>query len=144
MGTSLYETDYYGWTQEQARLLGECKFDLLDIQHLMEEIADMGGSVLNSFINHLAIAAAHLMKWQYQPERRGSSWQITIKAQRELAQDILAENPSFKGKLEQIKRKVDRNAMSIAARDMGDYADRLPAECPYTIEQILDNDFWPV
>ncbi len=140
---TLYDTDYYSWTQEQARLLSERQYEHLDMQHLIEEIYEMGGSVLQSFVSHAAIAAAHLLKWEFQPERRGSSGQKTIKAQRALAREILEENPGIEGKLGPLTLRIGRNAISIAARDMGDAADRLPDECPYALAQILDDGFWP-
>jgi hypothetical protein len=140
---ALHDQDYYTWTQEQARLLSEGRYDLLDMQNLIEEIYEMGGSVLNAFISHSAIVAAHLMQWQYQVERRGSSWEKTIKAQRARARRILAKNPGIKGQLTELYMDICADAISIAARDMGEFADRLPEECSYTLEQILDDNFWP-
>lgn len=143
MQNTLYDSDHYTWTQEQARLLREGKLNELDFAHLAEEMEDMGKSELRSFASYLNVIAAYLLKWEYQPERRGSSWEKTIKAQRKNARDELADNPGMKGKLDYVQRLVSREAIAEAASDLKEHADRLPDECSYTIAQILDDDFWP-
>jgi hypothetical protein len=49
---------------------------------MAEEIEDVGKSEQRELENRMAILLAHLLKWQYQPARRGASWQKTIKVQR--------------------------------------------------------------
>ena len=70
-----YDQDVVSWSIEQARLLRAGRFDLLDIQHIAEEIEDVGKSEQRELANRMAILLAHLLKWQYQPDRRGASWQ---------------------------------------------------------------------
>ncbi len=77
-----YEDDVVTWSTEQARLLREGRFDLLDIAHLAEEIEDVGKSEQRELANRMAVLLANLLKWQRQPTRRGASWQITIRNQR--------------------------------------------------------------
>lgn len=39
---SLYETDFYAWTQEQAKLLRKGQWNELDLPNLIEEIESLG------------------------------------------------------------------------------------------------------
>ena len=77
-----YETDVMAWANEQARLIRAGRFDLLDLEHIAEEIKDVGKSEQRELANRMAVLLAHLLKWQYQPDRRGSSRVRTIKEQR--------------------------------------------------------------
>ncbi|MDR3089077.1 MAG: DUF29 domain-containing protein, partial [Desulfobulbaceae bacterium] len=69
-----YETDVVAWAGEQARLLRAGRFDLLDIENIAEEIEDVGKAEQRELMSRMAVLLAHLLKWQYQPERRGKSW----------------------------------------------------------------------
>lgn len=72
MGTS-YEVDVVAWASEQAALLRAGKLSDIDIRHIAEEIEDVGKSEQRELASRMAVLLAHLLKWQYQPGRRGSS-----------------------------------------------------------------------
>ena len=78
MTTATYETDFYLWTQQQADLLRQGQFSELDTVHLVEEIEDMGNSNRFALESYLSNVIMHLLKWEYQPERRCISWELTI------------------------------------------------------------------
>jgi hypothetical protein len=78
----LYDRDIVAWAQEQARLLRASRLAELDIEHIAEEIEDVGKSEQRELISRLSILIGHLLKWRYQPERRGASWESTIRTQR--------------------------------------------------------------
>ena len=71
--TATYEKDVIAWANEQAALLRAGRFSALDIEHIAEEIEDVGKSERREFVSRMAVLLAHLLKWQYQPERRGAS-----------------------------------------------------------------------
>jgi len=73
-GSSLYDRDIIAWANEQTRLLREGRLDQLDIEHIAEEIEDVGKSEQRELASRMAVLIAHLIKWRYQPERRGGSW----------------------------------------------------------------------
>lgn len=81
MGTR-YEQDVVAWAREQAALLRAGKFSAIDVEHIAEEIEDVGKSEQRELSSRMSVLLAHLLKWQYQPGRRGSSWQRTIREQR--------------------------------------------------------------
>src|SRR2546428_80611 len=68
--TTLYHTDFYLWTQDQAALLREGKVQALDLDNLAEEIESLGKSQRHELEHRLDGLLMHLLKWRYQPSRR--------------------------------------------------------------------------
>jgi hypothetical protein len=137
----LYETDFYQWTQVQAKLLSQGQWTALDIENLVEEIESLGKQQKQELRNRLGVLIGHLLKWEYQPELRGKSWKATIWEQREQVLDILQDNPSLKPYLEEAVQKGFRQGLSLVLRETPLDFDVLPKECPYTIAQVLDPQF---
>ena len=75
------------------------KLSEIDIEKIAEEIEDVGKSEQRELASRMTVLIAHLLKWKYQPARRGTSWERTIKAQRKEVLYSLKESPSLKGKL---------------------------------------------
>lgn len=141
--TVRYEDDLMAWAYEQARLLRAGRFDLIDIAHVAEEIEDVGKSELRELESRLTVLLAHLLKWRYQSERRGTSWRRTIVAQRKDLAYHLDETPSLKAKLHD-PRWLDlvwTKALAQAAEDTG--LDDFPEVCPWTLGEIFDGAFYP-
>jgi Domain of unknown function DUF29 len=113
---SIYHHDFYTWTHEQAALLKEGRLDELDIEHLIEELEDIGTSRERELENRLGILLAHLLKWQYQPERRSRSWEATIKEQRRRIERVLRKNPGLKSYLDEAFENAYGDARLIAVR----------------------------
>src|ERR1700734_3336055 len=80
--TTSYDKDVILWSQEQARLLRAGRFAELDVEHLADEIEDVGKSEKRELASRVAVLLAHLLKWRVQPKNRGASWQATINDQR--------------------------------------------------------------
>jgi len=146
MGTTsarLYETDFYGWIQNQAGVLRAGNFASLDLDNLIEEIESMGKSHQRALESRLEVLLIHLLKWQFQPERKSPSWEHTINEQRDRLTDHLLENPSLKPKTPEAQVKAYRYAIKGASRETGLPVSIFPPQCPWTFEQIMDPDFWP-
>ena len=94
-----YEADFYQWSLEQARLLRSGEWGAVDVKHLAEEIEDMGKSLRREWESRLKVLIVHLLKWVFQPELRGSSWQLTIQEQRDQLHELLADNPSLNNQM---------------------------------------------
>ena len=141
MTSKLYETDFYGWTIEQSRLLQLGKFDGLDLENLAEEIASLGRQEKQELRNRLGVLIGHLLKWQYQPEKRSKSWRVTIKEQRREIRLIMDDNPSLKPYLEEAIFWGYAQGLDLVVKETPlDYPD-LPKDCPFTVEQIFDTNF---
>src|ERR671932_1205242 len=99
--SELYETDFYGWTIEQAKFLKEGVWDCLDISNLVEEIESLGKQQRQELRNRLGILLGHLLKWEFQPSHRSKSWLATIREQRRQALQFLKESPSLQPYLQE-------------------------------------------
>jgi len=139
----LYETDFYAWIQSQADALRARNISDLDFENLIEEIEDMGKSEQRELESRLEVLLAHLLKWQFQPEHRGTSWQATIKEQRKRIIKHLKENPSLKNSMPEAYAETYDYAILEAVKETGMVESTFPAQCPWTFEQVMDADFWP-
>lgn len=137
-----YEQDYHAWTQQTAELLRQKHFAEIDIEHIAEELEDMGASKERELENRLGILLAHLLKWRYQPERRGASWQLTIKEQRQRILRVLRKNPSLKADLDETCCDAYSDARLIAARKTGLPEALFPQDNPFNWEETISDD-WP-
>jgi len=138
-----YGEDFYAWAEEQARLLRAGEFSQLDIANIAEEVEDMGRSIRRELRNRLAVLTMHLLKWAYQPGHRSPSWSGTIKEQREQVTELIEESPSLRSLPTADLGRIYRLAVSKALRDTGLPEATFPAECPFTPEQILSEEFLP-
>jgi len=140
----LYDRDFYAWSREQAELLRKGKLAEADIEHIAEEIDSMGRTEKRELISRLDVLLLHLLKWRYQPGKRGPSWEASIWVQRNSISDHLDDNPSLKPLLPQALASAYRNAWREAVAETGLAASTFPETCPWTVEQVLDSGFWPV
>ncbi|WP_404789560.1 DUF29 domain-containing protein [Altericista sp. CCNU0014] len=141
MPANLYETDFYAWTLEQSKLLREGNFKRLDLVNLVEEIESLGKQQRQELRNRLGVLIGHLLKWNYQPERRSKSWRATIREQRREILQLLKENPSLKPYLGETIAHAHESGLDLVVKETPlDYGD-LPENCPYTSEQLFDPDF---
>ncbi|MFZ1640167.1 MAG: DUF29 domain-containing protein [Candidatus Contendobacter sp.] len=139
-----YETDFYQWTQQQAALLRQGEFNRvdLDFENIAEEIESMGRREKHSIRSYLFNVIMHLLKWRHQPERRGTSWKISIRNGRHQIISLLEESPSLKPQLETLVAKEYPLARENAADETGLPLTAFPEQCPFTVDQIT-GDFWP-
>lgn len=143
MTTNLYEIDFHAWTLEQSHLLKNGDLQNLDIVNLVEEIESLGKQQRQELRNRLGILIGHILKWEYQPEKRSKSWRVTIIIQRREIETLLLDNPSLKPYLsEAIDRGYKAGLDLVVLETNLDYLD-LPQECLYTTSQLFAPDFPP-
>jgi len=138
-----YDTDFYAWSKEQATLLRGGRFSQLDISHLAEEIEDLGKRERRALQSRLGLLLGHLLKWRYQggyPHRK--SWRATINARRRSISKLLDDNPSLRSSLVEPVADAYLDARDLAVAETPLDYDAFPADCPWTLEEIL-NDYWP-
>ncbi|MGZ4957348.1 MAG: DUF29 domain-containing protein [Methylobacter sp.] len=138
-----YEQDFYSWTQEQANLLRNGEFNSLDIPNLIEEIETMGRSEKRELESRLIVLLLHLLKWKYQEVRRGRSWELSIIEQRLKFEETLEENPGLKSKLDEILTKAYKFAVIQASRETKISRHVFPEICPWTLDEITNENFYP-
>jgi len=138
-----YETDFHRWILEQSALLKAGQLDNLDVPHLIEELESMSARERRELINRLAVLLTHLLKWQFQPERRCTSWRLTINEQRRQLELLLEDSPSLGQHLPQFLERAYRNATRAALEETGFLKSPFPEQCTYSFEQIMDEGYWP-
>jgi len=141
--TSLYETDFYGWTQQQSRLLHAGDIAGLDFDNILEEIEAMGRAEKRSLRSRLAVLLLHLLQWQYQPQRRGTSWRLTIIGQRTAIHHLLEDSPGLKHLLDERLKGAWDDALKAAEAETGMARGQFPPRCPWDFAAIMDDGFWP-
>lgn len=141
---NLYQKDFQAWISQQTDLLKSGRFEALDVSNLLEEMEDMGKSNRRALASHLVILLAHLLKWRFQPEYRGKSWKSSIVEQRFQIQESLAESPSLQASLHALLEKAYPKAVKLARQETGFPSEHFPSDCPFSWEQLLDEQFYPV
>ncbi|MDZ8089047.1 MAG: DUF29 domain-containing protein [Nostoc sp. DedQUE12b] len=141
--TTLYNQDFLVWTQQQAECLKKGRWAELDVKHLVEELEALGRSEQKELGSYLQVLLMHLLKCQYQPERKTKSWINTISNCRNQIQDCLEDTPSLQRLLEDREwiQKYYRRARRDAANETQKPIETFPLECPFTMEQLLDPEF---
>jgi Domain of unknown function DUF29 len=137
---TLYEEDPYAWAHDQAALLRAGRFDALDLEHLIEEVEDLAGSLKSAVRSRATTIMAHLLKLQHSPAQNPRlAWRETIRTQRtRLLNDL---TPSLQqhlaDRLPDLYERARHDAEG-SLRDHGEHpaADALPTSCPYTLDQI--------
>lgn len=138
-----YENDYLRWLDAQAQHLRAGELDQLDRAHLLEELEGMSRSERRQLRNRLVVLLVHLLKLRHQPARHSRSWEVTVITQRVDIKLLLRESPSLRPTLAATLEAAYRAARREAAQETGLASDRFPATCPFTLEQVLDEDWWP-
>jgi Domain of unknown function DUF29 len=143
MASTAYKTDIVAWANEQAALIRMGKIDQMDLEHIAEEIEDVGKSEQRELESRMAVLLAHLLKWQYQPDRQSASWQRTIKEQRKRVLIRLKQTPSLKNSLSDPDWLASAwsDAITLAIDETGIVS--FPDDMPWSVEQVLANDFLP-
>ena len=143
----LYDRDFHEWCGEQAARLRERAQsgvnDGLDYENLAEEIESLGRADKNAIRSHIVNLLMHLLKWQFQPKRRGQSWRTSITNARAEISYLLEDSPSLRHTFAQTIDRAYPIAMRNAAVETKLRPEVFPADCSFTPEQLLDDDFFP-
>jgi hypothetical protein len=139
----LYEIDFFAWTQEQSRLLRERRWEDLDLENLIDEVGSVGRSEKKEIYSRLKVLMAHLLNWKYQPGARSAAWSGTIREQRSRLAMVLEDSPSLSGQPAAVIENAYLAARLLAAKETGIDFTLFPEDCPFTVEQVLDEEFLP-
>ncbi|MBE9013459.1 DUF29 domain-containing protein [Pseudanabaenaceae cyanobacterium LEGE 13415] len=139
----LYETDYLQWIETTIEHLRKGDYDDIDWDNLIDEIEDMAKSQRHKLKSNLVVVLLHLLKWQYQPEKRTGSWEASLLEHRRRIRDAMRDSPSLKPYLETVLAESHTSARKQAKAETGLPVEMFPIECPYDVSSILDDDFLP-
>jgi hypothetical protein len=134
--TKLYEQDFGLWAEEMARLLAEGKFAELDIENLVEEVRDLSKRERDRLLSSLRLILHHLLKWDFQPQKRSRSWRNTIERERTNVDFYLKDSPSLKRYLcQEWLDSAYKTARLDASIETGLEFSQV---CPYGITEVLE------
>ncbi|MBW4646381.1 MAG: DUF29 domain-containing protein [Goleter apudmare HA4340-LM2] len=137
-----YTQDYHLWLEHTAYLLKNKKFSELDLENLIEEIASMGRSDKNTLRNNLRVLLMHLLKYKLQPQNRSNSWLYTIYEHRQRLHEAFVDSPSLKSYYVEVFDKCYQHARKEASIETGLPLSIYPQECPFSVDETLDSDFF--
>ena len=139
-----YQADVIAWANEQAALIRMGKFDQLDLEHIAEEIEDVGKSEQRELASRMKVLLAHLLKWQYQLARQCRGWSNTIKTQRKAIEYALKETPSLSVKLGDAgwSSLLYDEAVTLAMNETG--LDAFPEVCLWSMDDVLKEGWLPI
>ncbi len=141
--STTYTADFNLWAQQTAQLIRERRWDEIDLDHLVEEVENLGKSEQRGIASQLTRLLLHFLKWEYQPQRRSDSWLDSITDARVQIELAIKDSPSLKNyPQEQLEQSYQR-ACHHAARQTGLPLSTFPKECPYSLELVLAEDWLP-
>lgn len=146
MKSQLYDMDFLRWTEEQAALLRAGRLDEADIENILEEIEDMGKEqkvALQSLFRQILI---HLLKLDLSSATAPrAAWIEELSEFRAQAETRFEETPSLKHYAGDLFVRAWPQARRSAAKAFEAYGERIDiqAECPYTIDQVVNSNFIP-
>lgn len=138
-----YDQDFARWSTEQSTLIRQGRFDEVDLENVAEEIESLGRSDKREIRNRQEVLLRHLLKWEFQPQKRKAGWRSTIREQRRQIALLIKESPSLKDyPASEIAWCYDLARMR-AADETGLPESAFPEKCAYEAGQILDEEFLP-
>jgi hypothetical protein len=140
---SLYDRDFAAWTKEQAAKLRNRAHNEVDWDNVAEEIDSLGRSEKNQIGSRMGVLLKHLLKWEFQPDRRSHSWQSTISEQRVHIRGVLQTSPSLKRYPAQVLQREYQWARRDAARETKLPLSTFPEVPAYSANKVLDDAFLP-
>ena len=141
--TDLYEQDFLAWTEDQAEALRTKQAGALDWENLLEEVESMGRNERNAMESRLSLLLMHLMKWQWQPEKRSKSWMQTIREQRKVLRKILKNSPSLRSHIPEMLPEAWAEAKDDAAFETELPLSIFPEACPWSLDTQVLADWMP-
>lgn len=138
-----YEIDYANWIFNQVERMRLGSTDALDFALIAEELESLGISERKALGSHIRNLLLHFLKWQFQPERRGQSWRLSIDNARSEIFELLTEMPSLRRGLDQRIASEYGRARRTAAIETELELATFPEACPYKLKQLLKPEYLP-
>lgn len=142
MSNNLYEKDYYLWVEDILQKIQNKRWDEMDWDNLWEEIDDMGKSQKQRLTSNLRILLMHLLKWEFQPEKRTNSWKYTIIEHRRRILEQLEDSPSLKNYLDLKFEATYQKARKDESLETNLSLNLFPEKYPHKVKQVLDEDWF--
>jgi hypothetical protein len=139
-GSPSYEEDYAAWLDTQIALMRADRWADVDKANLLDEVESLGRSDFKSFVSAIRIVLIHMLKWDYQPERRTRSWQASIVVHRKHIEDELTDSPSYMARITEAMKRAYSTARAEASGETDLPMSTFPQECPYDWDTIMTRE----
>ena len=138
-----YEEDFALWAAEQGALIRAGKVDRIDLENVAEEIESLARSQKYQIDHRLEVLLTRLLKWQFQPQKRSNSWRATIYEQRYRIAREIEDSPSLKHYPATVVAGSYTLGLNEAITQTGLAETTFPPTCPWSVDQVLDQNFLP-
>lgn len=138
-----YTTDFNQWVEQTVQFLRDRQWHQIDREALIDEVESLGKSERRAIASQLIRLLLHLLKWQYQPQRRSDSWLDSITDARTQIDLAIADSPSLQSYPAEQLEKCYQRARRQAAKQTNFDSSVFPEDCPYALESVLDEDWRP-
>jgi hypothetical protein len=143
---TLYDQDYASWLEKTIEKLKQKNFSVLDLENLIEELESMGRSEKHALKSLLTRLLKHLLKlayWESEKDYNRREWEGEITNFRIQINNLLEDSPSLRAYLETVFDKSYKDARKIVIKITGLNPKTFPTEPTATLEQVLDEDWFP-
>lgn len=138
-----YSEDFSAWTRQTVQLLREHRWQDIDVPKLIDEVEDLGKSERRAIVSQLTRLLLHLLKWQFQSQRRSDSWLDSITDTRTQIDLTIEDSPSLKHYPAEKLEESYQRACRQAAKQTHLAISTFPQTCPYSPEQVLAENWLP-
>ena len=138
---TLYNTDFYRWTQQQVDLL-KTRPEAVDQHRLAHELRQLAQEAEHELQKRFAVLLTDLLVWQYEYDFRSYPQKCRIESQRSHIRDFLNKHPSITSIIPQLfSTAYDEAVYETALRTHYWFTDFHVGQ--WTVDDVLDNQFWP-
>lgn len=138
-----HDRDFCLWIQETIRSLRSGDLNEIEIDHLIEELEDMGNSQKDALESNLIRVLQHLLKWKYQKQKRSNSWKASITEHSLRLNKAFKKSPSLRRYFEQVFDECYTDARLITSRETGLDLEQFPETCPFSPSDVLNPQYLP-
>lgn len=146
MKSPMHEKDFLLWTEQQAAVLRAGNLAELDLEGILEEIEDMGNAEKHALRSLISNILSHLLKMEFSTAAEPmTGWREEISEFRAQAEARMEDTPSLTHYVESLFQKAWPQARKVAEQSFKNHGEKvvLPKDCPYSLDQVLDYDFYP-
>ena len=142
---NLYEDDFYAWCQHQCALLLSQHYWMLDVPNLAEELRSLANREARVVEHALEALLTHMLVYSYAPGRHhpGHKGRASLLSYRHTLADSLQSSPSLRRLLPTLLPTCYTDAIADAADHLHLPVETFPVQCPWTLDQVLDDCFIP-
>ncbi len=146
LSKTLYDTDYNLWVLETVKQLQKREFNALDLDNLIEEVADLSRRDKRKLESLLTRLIEHLLKlkyWQSEREQNFGHWQGEVRTFRKQIKKELKASPSLKGYCQEIFEECYQDAREIVSDRSQLPLSTFPKKAIANFDQVLDENWFP-